>query len=293
MISDLPTPEAVIKQHYGSAVNIIEKRVLAGGCINQAYQLRLSNGEHLFLKENSASHKLMFQREAEGLCALTTASGPRVPRPIGYYSSAATQFLILEWIETSQPSQNFWENFGHTLAQLHQNFGSSFGFSTNNYIGTTIQKNRWETDWPTFFGQNRLLFQMQKAQKQKCIDLESSHKLEKLIERLPTILNLGKIKPSLLHGDLWIGNYLVGPDGEAVLIDPAVYYGHREADLAMTELFGHFNQRFYEAYIETFSLEPGYEVRRELYNLYHLLNHLNIFGAAYLDSVKSVINRFV
>jgi fructosamine-3-kinase len=281
-----------VKELFGDSVEIREKRGVGGGCINQASLLILSDGGKVFLKENSRSYSNLFGAEAAGLTALASEAGPAVPRPLAFGEVGDRQYLLLEYIEPGPKRPDFWEDFGHRTALLHRTkTGKRFGFEVDNYIGASPQPNGWEESWPRFFGRRRLGFQFKLA-------LDSGNSLERWVRGLERIIERIEIllpeptQVSLLHGDLWGGNFMVGPDGSAVLIDPAVYYGDHEADLAMTELFGGFSARFYSAYREEFPIDSGYEERKELYNLYHLLNHFNLFGSSYSEPVAAIVKHF-
>jgi len=292
VISGAASVEEAVRTIYGDDTGIDGRRSVGGGCINRAFVLALSNGASLFLKENSARFEHMFRAEALGLEALRRGNGPRTPAPVAWGENANSQFILIEHIEQGQGgrSGDFWERFGRELAELHRsNTSERPGFDEDNYIGSNPQQNGWMGGWIEFFAERRLRFQVGLAGRAGAGSLSSG--VEKLIQRLPELL-IEPERQSLLHGDLWGGNYMVGPSGEPVLIDPAVYYGHREADLAMTELFGGFGRRFYESYRESFPLEPGYSDRRDIYNLYHLLNHFNLFGSSYEGSVRSIIRRY-
>lgn len=317
---------AAVESLFGAGVRILRRSPVGGGCISRAALLSLSNGESLFLKESSGAQPGLFRAETLGLAALAghdpggearrqggepapfgslpvrsleewlapsrVGRGVRTPQPRFLQEGPAHQFLLLERIEQGRRRGDFWEDFGRALAELHRTITCDrFGFTSDNYIGSTPQPNGWEEDWLGFFGERRLRFQARLAVRQGVAPASLAAEVDALVERLPSLLPRPE-RASLLHGDLWGGNFLVGSDGRAVLIDPAVFFGHREADLAMTELFGGFESSFYAAYRERWPLEPGYEERRELYNLYHLLNHLNLFGGSYLGSVRSILARY-
>lgn len=277
---------------FGGDSRIVSHRSLGGGCINNAEEYVLSGGERLFIKRNRSSHKGLFAAEAAGLEALAVSGAPRVPGVLGVHDDGTEQILILEFISPGPKAEDFWGVFGRQMAALHrENSEKGFGFDGDNHIGATEQRNGWMSSWLEFFAQRRIGFQLELAIRQGRIDSGTAARCENFISRITEIL----IEPdssSLLHGDLWGGNYMVGDRGEPVLIDPAVYFGHREADLAMTELFGSFNPSFYKAYNEAYPLEPGYRQRRDAYNLYHMLNHLNLFGGSYAGSVKAILRRY-
>lgn len=276
----------------GSTVKVVDRQSVSGGSINRTSVLTFDTGLRVFLKENSGVYEGLFESEAEGLEVLHAAPGPAVPRPLALYQSPDNQFLALEYIESGSRATDFWVSFGHALAEMHRRRSEHrFGFPTDNHIGQTPQINTFCDSWCEFFARHRLGYQIQLAGRRNVADSGTISALRSVVERLDRFLPEPEY-PSLLHGDLWGGNFMVGADGHAVLIDPAVYYGHREADLAMTELFGGFSAEFSRAYNEAWPLDTGYRERVELYNLYHLLNHLNMFGRSYLGSVRSIAQRY-
>ena len=277
---------------FGREVKVQSSASTSGGCINQTSVLRLTNDERVFLKYNSHPPANFFNVEARGLKLLAqTAKGPRIPKPLALQDCAKPTFLILEYIEESSPGQDFSVRFARSLAELPQTSHDSFGLDHDNYIGSTVQKNAQETNGIDFFRDQRLRPQQELAR--KTLPPSTDKNLSKLYDRLENYLDISGEKPALLHGDLWSGNYFPDKDQVPCIFDPAVYFGLREADLAMTELFGRLPQKFYDAYHEAFPLNPGYEERKDLYNLYHLLNHLNLFGGSYLASVEQVVRRYV
>ena len=193
-------------------------------------------------------------------------------------------------MEQSQPENNFWENFGRGLAKLHKTTSDYFVLDHNNYIGSLTQSNRKRDNWIDFFVEERLGFQLKLARDSHLIDSGVLSAAEGLFNRLNEIIP--KEQSSLLHGDLWSGNFMLGDQGEACLIDPAVYYGHREMDIAMTKLFGGFDHQFYEAYNQEFPMEKGWEQRMDICNLYPLLVHVNLFGGGYVSQLTSILKRF-
>ena len=267
-----------------------------GGDINDAFELKLKNGEHIFMKINSSVNADFFKAEAVGLAAISKTGAIRTPIVLGYGTDNGTQFLLLSYIESVGRNNDFWELFGVQLAAKHRAdtnshvLGGRFGFNSDNYIGKNNQINSPHGSWIGFYRECRLMPQFRTAE--KYFDIAYIKSISRFLDRLDTLL-IEPDRPSLLHGDLWSGNFITGSDGEAWLIDPAVYVGRREADIAMTELFGGFNNRFYSAYKEAAPFQYGYEDRRDIYNLYHLLNHLNLFGGSYLSSVKNIINRYI
>jgi protein-ribulosamine 3-kinase len=290
------TVEEALKDLFGEGVFAPSQRPVSGGCINNAAVLKLSNGERVFLKENSATLSGMFAAEVEGLAALFDASkrvdGPAVPRPLAHGIDRNTQFILMEYIEPGRPGPRYAEDFGRAFARLHlDRIESRFGFFGDNFIGATPQVNTWSDDWIFFFGTHRLGYQIETAKKRGILPADLERDVQTLIERLPDFLPQD-VQPSLLHGDLWSGNAMADKSGNAVIIDPAAYYGHNEADLAMTELFGRFPSRFYDAYSEVLPIPREYRTeRRTIYGLYHILNHLNLFGGGYASQAKSMVRE--
>lgn len=214
-----------------------------------------------------------------------------IPHALGRGVEGSESFLLLEFIESAPMRGNYWEDFGRSLARFHlAGRGAQFGFFEDNYIGSTLQKNDGKESWVDFFRENRLDYQARLASNYMGGSLARA--MISFLDRLENYLPEPEY-PSLIHGDLWSGNVLCGPDGKAWIIDPAAYYGHGEADLAMTELFGKYPEAFYSSYSNENPIDPEYEDRKDIYNLYHLLNHLNMFGSSYLGSVRTILNRFV
>lgn len=261
-----------------------------GGCINSAYQIRTEKKQIFFLKVNLNSTYHMFEKEANGLAELKKANAIKVPDVI----NASANFLILEYIQEGIKGRNFWQDFGRVFALLHKFSASSFGFYEDNYIGSNLQINTSTatTKWAEFFFENRILFQLKLCEKNNLANQTLKNSIIKLEKVIHKVLDI-QAAPSLLHGDLWSGNFLIDQTGSACLIDPAVYYGHREADLAMTKLFGGFSNEFYASYNEEYPLEDGYEYRENIYKLYHVLNHLSLFGLSYYPQALSLINYYL
>ncbi len=266
---------------------------LSGGCISDARRVEVSSGDYYFLKINDSVDTDMFLKEAHGLQELGKASAIRVPEVVAFDKS----FILLEFIQENRRSSSFFADFGRRFAELHKLRNKSFGFYEDNYIGSNVQKNlienQSENNWISFYFNKRILFQYRLAEKNGFATEELSGAISKLEEKIEDILSSSAEQPSLLHGDLWSGNFIVDENGDACLIDPAVYYGHREADLAMTKLFGGFSDEFYRAYNETFPLEDGYSYRENIYKLYHVLNHLNLFGMGYYSQAINLINSYL
>ncbi|MCB9554540.1 MAG: fructosamine kinase family protein [Deltaproteobacteria bacterium] len=280
------------KHRQGGTPLVVAAHAQGGGCINRAVLLDLDDGTRIFVKSNADAPSQMFAAEAAGLRALGNADCLRVPEVIGHGRAAGADFIVLEAIAPGRPSGAFFANFGECFAELHrQTQADRAGFDHDNYIGSTPQQNAWTADWVRFFGEHRLRFQLRLAAEQGLADRSMLALGDRLIDRLAELLDDGE-RPCLLHGDLWSGNYLCDSDGAAVLIDPACYYGRREADLAMTRLFGGFPEAFYRAYQGVWPLVAGAETRCEIYQLYHLLNHLNLFGSSYRQSCMTILERY-
>ena len=279
----------------GRDVTVEKKQAVHGGEANDAFELFLSGGKKLFMKSNSVSNADFFRAEAEGITAIKTTGTLRVPEIYAMGTDGSCSFLLMEFIERTGTMRDFWEKLGAGLAAMHKAdtsafvLGGKFGLISDNYIGAGKQKNSPKESWTEFFAECRLRPQFELAS--GYFDGTTIMKADRLLDNLDRFLYEPE-KPSLLHGDLWSGNFLPGENGEPVLIDPAVYVGCNEADIAMTELFGGFDKRFYSAYFETMGTVSGYEDRRDLYNLYHLTNHLNLFGSAYLSAVVRTIDRY-
>lgn len=264
---------------------------MGGGCINHAQRLETNAGMFFVKTNNAARYPGMFEAEARGLRLLHSAGAIRVPQVIACGEADGQSYIILEFIRISQRSKRFWENFGAALARLHRHSAPSFGLDHDNYIGSLRQSNKWHGDWHSFFISERLQPQVRQAVEEGLLSHGQSRQFETLCGRLENFFP--DEPPALLHGDLWSGNFMTGDDGEACLIDPAVYYGHREAELAFTRLFGGFDDRLYRAYSELFPLTSGFEDRADVYNLYPLLVHVNLFGEGYVHSVANILKRFV
>lgn len=282
--------EEVLQQSIGRKIQILSTSTVGGGCINNSLKLKTTAGD-FFIKTNSAeAYPGMFEAEAKGLKILADANAIYVPQPVANGEFENTSFIIIEFVESSAKNKNFWKNFGSNLAKLHRASNEYFGLDHDNYIGSLYQSNKQNNSWIEFFIYQRLQPQLEFAQSGSKINSSVINSFEKLYKKLPELLF--EEKPSLLHGDLWSGNFMVNANGEASLIDPAVYFGHREVDLAMTHLFGGFANEFYDSYNEEWPLEKEYYNRFDIYNLYPLLVHVNLFGGGYLEQVKYILRRF-
>ncbi len=262
----------------------------SGGCINQTYRIRGLDHQQFFIKLNAADKHAMFVAEAEGLNTIAVTNTIRVPRPISHGIVNGQSYLVLEHLELS--SRGDAKLLGEQLAALHRCSAKQFGLAQDNFIGTTPQPNTWTDDWVTFWRERRLGFQLRLAA-QNGYGGQLQILGEKLLDVLPAFFG-GYTPPSaLLHGDLWSGNHAFLSDGTPTIFDPATYYGDRECDLAMTELFGGYPADFYAAYRATFPLNEGYTTRRDLYNLYHILNHANLFGGGYARQAQQMMQRLL
>ena len=266
---------------------------MGGGCIANATRIETNRGP-LFLKWQPVAEADALRAEAEGLHALREAESPLIIPHVrfqGVSDEAAAAILVMDWVEAAPPTPRFWERFGADLAALHRHTAVQYGFEDSNVIGRLPQRNEWCDHWPEFFAERRLAPQVERARAlgrwQQAWDRPMEHLLASLEDLLPD-----QPPASILHGDLWSGNFIASRNDTAALVDPAAYHGDRETDLAMTELFGGFDARFYDSYRSAWPLERGYADRRDLYNLYHLINHLNHFGAGYASSVDRVLRRF-
>ncbi|HKJ45848.1 MAG TPA: fructosamine kinase family protein [Balneolales bacterium] len=266
---------------------------VSGGDINQASFVEMNDGTTCFLKYNAREGRDMFEKEVKGLQLLRDANaGFLIPDVLdyGFVEGPNVGYLLLEYITTGTPTDDFHKQFGRQLADLHSISNDHFGLDHNNYIGRLPQSNHFHADWVSFFIEERLEPQLKMAIDDGKLTLSVHNKFKSLYHKLDDLLP--REPPALLHGDLWSGNYMCGSDQKTVLIDPAVYYGHREIELAFTQLFGSFNKYFYSTYKESYPLEPGFDERRDIYNLYPLLVHTNLFGGSYSFRVQTIISHY-
>jgi len=279
----------LLQQKTGSDSTIRSIKSIAGGSINNAYKLETSSGNY-FLKVNSASRfPGMFEAEENGLDLLRKTNGVDVPKTICVGEFENTSYLILEFISPGKRNKNYFQKLGNDIAALHQNQSKYFGLNYANYIGSLNQSNQLSKSGVDFMINERFEPLIKAAFKKGLLDNSHLHLAETFYKRLPDFLPVEA--PSLLHGDLWNGNIITGNSGSAMLIDPAVYYGYRETDLSMAKLFGGFDEQFFNSYIETFPLADGWEDRVELFQMYPLLVHLNLFGISYRGSVIEILKR--
>ncbi len=280
---------------FGEETKIESASRISGGDINEAYRLTLTGGKSVFMKTNTRENLSFFTAEAVGLNAIARTKTINTPRILAVGTDkerGGYSFLLLEFISAKSRSVNYWEDFAGQLADMHRAStaglvsNGKYGFCCDNYIGRRRQINTGYESFAGFFRDCRLEPQFKAAD--RYFEQEDRKRIVRLLDHIDEIL-VEPEYPSLLHGDLWAGNVITGNDGRAWLIDPAAYVGHAEADIAMTELFGGFPPAFYNAYKEIMPLQPGYKQRRDIYNLYHLLNHLNMFGRVYLSEVLQCI----
>jgi fructosamine-3-kinase len=279
-----------VRATTGKLPRIENTTPVGGGCINRGFCLRTDAGA-LFVKLNDAEKLAMFEAEAAGLEEIAGSKSVRVPRPICTGTDGARSWLVLEFLRMGRAGSAT-GRLGEQLATMHRTTRRRFGWERDNTIGSTPQVNTEHSDWISFWRAHRIGYQLRLAQGHGyggALQRDG----ERLLERLPAFFDSYTPVPSLLHGDLWGGNAAVLEGGEPVIFDPAVYYGDREADLAMTELFGGFSPAFYSAYRSAWPLDAGYGARRDLYNLYHVLNHLNLFGGRYLQQAQGMIARLL
>ncbi|WP_370089454.1 fructosamine kinase family protein [Ekhidna sp.] len=276
-------------QRYSKTAYLLSASTVSGGCINNTYKLETSEGP-LFLKWNSASSMSMFECEKKGLDLLDQHSIISTPKVLSYGQISNKSYLLLEWIEKEPQSSDFWGDFAHNLASQHRVSSPWFGLDHDNFIGSLEQSNKQYSTWHEFFIKERLIPQLKLAESKNLIDKTHLNRFEILFSKLESLVP--KESPSLLHGDLWSGNFMCGADGKAVIFDPSIHFGHRETELSFTKLFGGFSSEFYAEYESTFVLEPGFEERLEIHNLYPLLVHVNLFGSSYLSEINQTLKRF-
>ncbi|MCF8234964.1 MAG: fructosamine kinase family protein [Bacteroidales bacterium] len=292
MISDnlLDAIRSFLSEKYSQNIEISKQSPVSGGDINRAYEINTTEG-NFFIKLNHAGRfPDMFEKEAKGLKLLAETDEINVPDVVGSDVHQNDAFLILKHIGSAPMKPDFWELFGRRLARMHQHGNECFGLDHDNYIGSLPQSNTFHQSWVVFFVEERLEKQLKMARDDGKIGSGLIKSFERLYKRLPEIFP--EEPPALLHGDLWSGNYMVDQEGDPCLIDPAVYYGHREMDLGMSLLFGGFDREFYSAYHDEYPLEKSWRDRTDICNLYPLMVHVNLFGGSYVQSLSRIINKF-
>lgn len=274
-----------ISEVTGMAFEPEHESPAGGGSINRVSMLA-GGGQRYFVKLNSASRLDMFEAEAEGLAEITATDTVRAPAPVCHGTADGQAYLVLEYLDLEAATDTHAETLGRQLADMHRHRADRFGWHRDNTLGTTPQPNEWQSDWIHFLREQRLGHQFRLLG-----DAALSGMWGKLSPALPAFFERYTPRPSLIHGDLWGGNWSGLPNGQPVIYDPATYYGDREMELAMTELFGGFPHSFYAAYDQAFPLDEGYEQRKPLYLLYHVLNHANLFGGGYVGQARRLLSQ--
>lgn len=294
VMSFLPALQLIIQQKLGSYVPgdaDIHLTPVGGGSINDSYRIN-TGPHHLFCKINSATKfPHLFQREQSGIEWIGKQQVISTPRIIASFEEEGIQCLIMEWIKEGERTGKFWKLFGEQLAALHRHTHESFGFHEDNYMGSVPQQNSPEQSWIVFFTGHRLEPLVRLCTDKVQLSKKHLQQFHHLYLKLPQIFDTGE-RPSLVHGDLWNGNFMCNQNSKPVLIDPAVYYGHRAVDLAMTTLFGGFHSSFYEAYHASYPFSPNYQEQWQVCNLYPLLIHLYLFGSSYLRQIEQTLQQF-
>ena len=282
---------SLLQQQAGITISSFDIQPIGGGSINDTYRLTINSSRSFFLKTNKAArYPGLFKKEKEGLEYLAQQQCIHIPRIIFFGETGDEQMLLLEWIAPGQRTTGFWKKFGEQLALLHRKTQPDFGLATDNYMGALPQTNTPGSDWTNFFINQRLAVQVKLGLDNNLLPRNYIELFEQLYKKLDAIFD--PEPPSLLHGDLWSGNFICNQQAEPVLIDPAIYYGHRSIDLGMTTLFGGYERPFYDSYHYHFPLPPNYEEQWKVCNLYPLLIHLNLFGQSYLGNIADTLKRF-
>jgi len=280
--------KAILKNYFQD-IKITTWSVVGGGSINNAY--KVTTTKEIFFIKTYRGIKDFFEVEAKGLELLREANELAIPKIVGFGETEGLSFMVLNFMESGIRHKNFWQSFGHKLANLHKHSHPQFGLGYHNYIGALPQKNNYSDDWIDFFINQRILPQLQLAETKSLIPAQLVNQFQDIFKKLDNLLPA--LPPSLVHGDLWNGNFIVTGNGEPALIDPAVYYGNREMELAYTMLFGGFDEEFYDCYSEAYPLTNDfYRERVDIYNLYHLLVHLNLFGKGYLGGIEQIVKAY-
>jgi protein-ribulosamine 3-kinase len=279
------------KELLSSNTNEISFGSVGGGCINETHKISFGN-QQFFCKINSATKfPQLFLKEANGLRLIAQQKVIKVPAVIDCFETNGQQILLLEWINEGERTEKFWKNFGDQLAALHQTSNEHFGLNEDNYMGSVLQCNQQTNSWTDFFIHQRLQPLIHKCLLQNLLSSKHQIQFESLYKRIPTIFDQQQ-KPSLLHGDLWSGNFMCSQSQEPVLIDTAVYFGRPAIDLAMTTLFGGFHPAFYEAYDYRSPFPSNYKEQWDVCNLYPLLIHLLLFGRSYLSGIERTLHNY-
>ncbi|AMR32993.1 hypothetical protein A0256_16995 [Mucilaginibacter sp. PAMC 26640] len=273
------------------SVTIANSSPVSGGDINAVYGLQTTAAKYLLKVNSAGKFPNMFLREQEGLYAMAATQTVRIPKVYLHDEVDGESFLLMEWIESKRATPAGSANLGRKLSAMHRYTSGSFGFDQDNYIGSLHQSNKQQSNWANFYITERLQPLLSSAIKKQQLNDSDQAQFNRLYQQLPDLFV--PEAPALLHGDLWSGNYLIDTNDEPCLIDPAVYYGHREMDLALTTLFGGFSPEFYKNYQETYPLAKGWEQRLDLWNLYPLLVHVNLFGGAYVQQLRGSLKKIL
>lgn len=279
-----------IEQATGQVFSIERQQSMAGGSINDAYLLTADNGRQYFVKTNRSGREDMFDAEARGLLEMASSHTIRVPAPVCHGDDQSQSYIVLEYLDMHGSADQ--RVLGEQLAAMHRVMAGQFGWEINNTIGSTLQVNTWNKDWLDFWSEHRLGFQLKLAADNGYGGALQSLG-EKLLIEMPALFTGRYIQASMLHGDLWGGNVAGLKDGTPVIFDPAFYYGDREADIAMTYVFGGFSTDFYASYQNAFPLDDGFDTRKTFYNTYHIINHLNMFGGGYLGQAIHMLEQLI
>lgn len=286
-MSQLAWLTPIVQQALGKEIEVKQAKGISGGDIHQAWWLQTNRGE-FFLKTNHPKAEALFASEALALGVIRASQTIRCPDVISYGNTNHQAWLLMEYIEMQAQGDDYLR--GQQLAQMHRQTHSQFGWQQTNYIGHTPQLNAWHDSWPTFYAQQHLKPQLELAQ-QNGASAELIELGYRLIKNIDAFFLTYQPQASLLHGDLWAGNSAFDTQGLPVIFDPASYYGDRETDIAMTELFGGYSDKFYAGYESKWPLDEGYQNRKNLYNLYHVLNHYNLFGGYYAQQAERLLRE--
>ncbi|MFY8019697.1 MAG: fructosamine kinase family protein [Bacteroidia bacterium] len=283
--------DIVLSKILGKPIHLYGVYHVGGGAISQTYKVLTDVGAFFVKVKSSQTLPKLYEKECSGLKTLKETNTLTVANPIGSWQHEQYQYLVLEWIEEGPKLQNYWEELGHGLAKLHLNKSKYFGFSEDNYIGSLAQLNSKSSNWSEFYIEQRLEPMVKKASDSGYLDSTMAKKLVQYYKLVESVFP--DESPALLHGDFWKGNILVNEIGKPVLIDPAVYFGHREMDIAMTKFVGSFPKEFYGAYLETYPLVEDWEYRMDFCLIYYQLVHLNLFGDSYLHQLSANLDRWL
>jgi fructosamine-3-kinase len=282
--------QQALSKKLNISVSIKNVGVIAGGSINEGSRIQTDHGVY-FVKTNDAEpFPGMFEAEAKGLQFLAAHTSFLIPEALATGVMESIQWILMPYITPAPKKATYWEDFGRKLAEMHQRSAPQFGLEYDNYLGSLPQYNAWTPSWYEFFVEQRLKPQLRMAEERGLASAEMHRYFEKLYKKAHTLF---PAEPAAaLHGDLWTGNFMTDANGNATFFDPAVYYGHREMDIAMSKLFGGFDKRFYDAYNEVYPLEKGWENRIHIANLYPLMAHVNIFGGSYTSQVMGALRKY-